>query len=137
MKKRMLWVPVLLALAGAAGAQDTLLDYVVESCQADLDKYCSQVTPGEGRLLYCVAAHQDKISDECEGALIDAAMILSDVTDRVVSVAEACSTELSKFCGNVEVGEGRVLACLDEHDEELSDTCESAVDELVVELTQP
>ena len=71
-----------------------LLDYVVESCQADLDKYCNQVTPGEGRMLYCVAAHQDKISDQCEGALVDAAMILADVTDRVVTTAEACGPEL-------------------------------------------
>ncbi|HEX5789237.1 MAG TPA: cysteine rich repeat-containing protein, partial [Woeseiaceae bacterium] len=67
MKKKMLWVPLLLALGGAAGAQEALLDYVVESCQPDLDRYCANVTPGEGRLLYCVAAHQDKISDQCEG----------------------------------------------------------------------
>lgn len=140
MKTRMLWAPVLLALGSAACAQDAadasdtpLLDYVVESCQADLDKYCSQVTPGEGRMLYCVAAHQDKISDKCEGALVDAAMILADVTDRVVAVAEACGPELNKFCANVEIGEGRVLTCLSEHDKELSDTCEVAVDDLVEE----
>ena len=140
MKSRLFWVSVLLALGGAAGAQDEaaesdtpLLDYVVESCQADLDKYCNQVTPGEGRMLYCVAAHQDKISDQCEGALVDAAMILADVTDRVVTTAEACGPELEKFCGNVELGGGRVLACLNEHDDELSDTCEAAVDDLVAE----
>ncbi len=140
MKTRMLWAPVLLALGGAAGAQEAtdasetpLLDYVVESCQADLDKYCNQVTPGEGRMLYCVAAHQDKISDKCQGALVDAAMILADVTDRVVTTAEACGPELNKFCGNVELGEGRVLACLNEHDDELSDTCKAAVDDLVEE----
>jgi hypothetical protein len=152
MKSKMLWVPVLLALAGAAVAQEgaataqktapaaqksaavaddsgTLLDYVTQACQADLDKFCSQVTPGEGRMLYCVAAHQDKISDQCTGALADAAMILADVTDRVVSAAEACGPELNQHCGDVEVGEGRVLACLDKVAEK-SDTCEAAVDDL-------
>jgi hypothetical protein len=131
MKTKMLWITLVLALGGAAGAQEALLDYVVESCQPDLDKYCAGVTPGEGRLLYCVAAHQDKISDKCEGALIDAAMILTDVTDRIVNVAEACGTELEQFCGDVEVGEGRVIMCLDEHDDDLSDQCATAVDEMV------
>jgi hypothetical protein len=121
-------------IGGTSSAQetkdpDTLLDYVKTACQADLDKFCSQVTPGEGRMLYCVAAHQDKISDQCEGALVDAAMILADVTDRVVSAAEACGPELEKYCGDVEVGEGRVLACLDEVAEK-SDTCEAAVNDL-------
>ena len=114
----------------AAADPDTLLGYVKASCQADLDKFCNQVTPGEGRLLYCVAAHQDKISDQCEGALVDAAMILADVTDRVVTAAEACGAELEKFCGEVEVGEGRVLACLDQHEAELGATCKAAVDDL-------
>ena len=131
MKAKMIWVTALLALGGAAGAQEALLDYVVTSCQPDLDKYCADVTPGEGRLLYCVAAHQDKISDQCEGALIDAAMILTDVTDRVVNVAEACGTELEQFCRDVEVGEGRVMMCLDEHEDDLSEQCGAAVDELV------
>jgi hypothetical protein len=131
MKTRSLFLTSALLVCGAAGAQDTLLDYVVESCQADLDKYCSQVTPGDGRMMYCVAAHQDKISAQCEGALIDAAMILNDVTDRIVGVANACATELQTHCGDVVVGEGRVLACLDDHDDALSDGCESALDELV------
>jgi hypothetical protein len=131
MKTRSLFLTSALLVCGAAGAQDTLLDYVVESCQADLDKYCSQVTPGDGRMMYCVAAHQDKISAKCEGALIDAAMILNDVTDQIVGVANACATELQTHCADVEVGEGRVLACLNDHDDELSDGCEVALDELV------
>jgi hypothetical protein len=131
MKAKMFCVSILLVLGGVASAQEALLDYVVASCQADLDKYCADVSPGQGRLMYCVAAHQDKISDKCEGALIDAAMILSDLTDRIVDVAESCGPELNKFCGDVEVGEGRVLACLDEHEDELSKACEATVDELV------
>lgn len=132
MKARNLFLTTALLVCGSAGAEDTpLLDYVVESCQADLDKYCSQVTPGDGRLMYCVAAHQDKISAKCEGALIDAAMILNDVTDRIVDVANACATELQTHCADVEVGEGRVLTCLDDHDDALSDGCEAALDELV------
>jgi hypothetical protein len=131
LKTRSLFLTGALLLSGAAGAQDTLLEYVTESCQADMDKYCDQVTPGEGRLLYCAAAHQDKLSDTCQGALVNAALIMNDLTDRVMVVAEACEDELMTHCADVEVGGGQVLACLDEHDDELSEGCDEALDELV------
>ena len=34
------------------------------SCGEDIKKYCSAVTPGGGRLLYCMQAHEDKISED-------------------------------------------------------------------------
>ena len=40
-----------MSAAAPALAQDSLLEYVVNSCEADIKQYCSQVTPGEGRLL--------------------------------------------------------------------------------------
>lgn len=41
----------------------------VETCQQDLEKYCSDVTPGEGRLFSCMHSHADKLSDPCKQAL--------------------------------------------------------------------
>ncbi len=32
------------------------------SCGEDIKKYCSTVTPGDGRILHCMQAHEDKIS---------------------------------------------------------------------------
>ena len=42
----------------------------------------------------------------------------------------AAATLALSACGDVEVGEGRVLACLDEHDDALGDSCEAALDAL-------
>jgi len=39
----------------SALAQETLLEHVVAACETDLQNYCSQVTPGNGRLLHCMA----------------------------------------------------------------------------------
>jgi hypothetical protein len=50
-----------LAAAAPAVAQDSLLEYVVNSCEADLKQYCSQVTPGE--VPGCVAARAAGGSD--------------------------------------------------------------------------
>jgi len=120
-----------LALLGISQsyAQDTLRDYVMEECAADLEQYCSQVTPGEGRLLYCVAAHEDKISGQCQYALFEAAVLLADLADAILYLAESCESEIDTLCADVAMGEGRILACLEENDSALSGTCVTALNE--------
>ncbi len=122
-----------LALAGHASAQDSLLEYVVDACEADLKQYCSQVTPGEGRLLHCVAAHEDKLSGQCEYALYEAATLLSQLSAAIVYVAESCETEIDTMCGDVKAGEGRVLQCLEENDANIGETCKRAISDTVGE----
>jgi hypothetical protein len=117
----------LLLSASAASAQESLLDYVVTSCESDLEAYCSTVTPGEGRLLYCVAAHEDKISGQCSYALYQAATLLEELAVAVSYLAKSCGEEIDTLCGSVEMGEGRVLACLESNREALGETCASAL----------
>ena len=131
MKAFLLGIAIL--VGSAAAADDTLLDYVVDACEADLQQYCSQVTPGEGRLLHCVAAHEDKISGQCSYALFSAAVLLEQLADFIVDVAASCETEIETLCGEVELGEGRILACLEEHEAELGDACKSVIAEPVRE----
>lgn len=133
MKKKILMLVSLATVAGGALADESLKDYVSSACSTELKEFCSTVTPGEGRLLSCAAAHSDKLSDQCAGALVNASMILADMTDQVLATADACETELVAFCGDVEVGEGRVLQCLDDHDDELGEVCEDALDALLDE----
>jgi hypothetical protein len=122
-----------LALAGQASAQDSLLDYVVTACEADLKQYCSQVTPGEGRMLHCVAAHEDKLSGQCEYALYEAASLLQQLSAAIVYVAESCQTEIETLCTDVKVGEGRILACLEENDAQIGETCRKSISDTVGE----
>ena len=35
------------------------------SCGEDIKKFCSTVTPGGGRIVYCMQAYEDKISPKC------------------------------------------------------------------------
>jgi hypothetical protein len=121
----------LLALVSQASAQDTLLDYVVDACEGDLTQYCSQVTPGEGRLLHCVAAHQDKLSGQCEYALYKAATLLEQMAAAISYFAQSCETEIKTLCSDVQAGEGRILACLDENSAQVGDTCKKAIADTV------
>ena len=121
------------AVAAPAFAQDSLLEYVVTSCEADLKQYCSQVTPGEGRLLHCAAAHEDKLSGQCQYALYQAASLLEQLAVAIAYVAQSCETEIKTLCGDVKAGEGRILSCLEGSSESLGDACKKALADTVSE----
>ncbi len=118
---------------GPAKAQDSLMDYVLTSCEADIKQYCSQVTPGEGRLLHCAAAHEDKLSGQCSYALYRAASLLEQLSAAIVYVATECKADIEKFCSDVQAGEGRILSCLDANQAEVSDGCKQAVKDTVTD----
>jgi hypothetical protein len=122
-----------LAAAAPAMAQDSLLEYVMTSCDADLKQFCSQVTPGQGRLLHCAAAHEDKLSGQCSYALYQAASLLEQLSVAIAYVAQSCETEIKTLCGDVKAGEGRVLSCLEGNAESLGDACKKALTDTVSE----
>lgn len=49
------------------------LSYVTNECDADLDKFCSGVAVGKGRLLKCLDENSSGISSRCSRALKDVA----------------------------------------------------------------
>ena len=122
-----------LAAAAPAVAQDSLLEYVLTSCEGDIKEYCSQVTPGQGRLLHCAAAHEDKLSGQCSYALYQAASLLEQLAVAIAYVAQRCETEIQTLCGDVKAGEGRILSCLEGNTESLGDACKKALADTVSE----
>lgn len=126
-------VILVLGAAAPAMAEESLLEYVVDACKADLEQYCSQVTPGNGRLLHCVAAHEDKLSGQCEYALYQAASLLEQLSVAIAYFAQSCAVEIETLCGGVEAGEGRILACLAENDADVGDACKKAIADTVGE----
>ena len=125
-----LWTPSLAQTPAqdvTAAMQGQLAADVVQGCKSELAQYCSEVTPGEGRVLACIYAHGDKLSGQCEHALYDASARLERAVSAVTYVASECRTELETHCANVEVGEGRVAQCLKDHASELSPGCDQAL----------
>jgi len=124
---------IVVAAAAPAVAQDSLLEYVVNSCEADIKQYCIQVTPGEGRLLHCAAAHEDKLSGECSYALYQAASLLEQLSVAIAYVAQSCETEIKTLCSDVKAGKGRILSCLEGNGDSLGDACNKALADTVSE----
>ncbi len=76
-------LPMCISISSAAYAQRDMMSLLGErlaagfkkletACGEDVKKFCSTVTPGEGRIMYCMQAHEDKISDGCASALDEA-----------------------------------------------------------------
>jgi hypothetical protein len=124
----------LLAASSAANAQEgSLLDYVVGACADDLERFCADVTPGEGHLVHCLAAYQDQISNRCGAALYDAASILQDLANAIAYVGTACSADIDRFCAETPIGEGRIIDCLGNNGDQLTEACSTALEETVGE----
>jgi hypothetical protein len=93
------------------------------SCADDIKKYCSDVTPGEGRMIYCMHAHEDKISPKCAYDLEEAAADVQLSTDNLKEAITACKTEISGICGKTQPGQGRIAACLFANRSTVSQAC--------------
>jgi hypothetical protein len=59
----------MLLFVASAGAQQSLVETVANGCKNEIETYCNDVTPGEGRVLACLYAYSDKLSSTCEYAL--------------------------------------------------------------------
>lgn len=114
-------------LVSNAMAAENLVETVAKGCEKELTSYCKDVTPGEGRVLACLYAHSDKLSGQCEFALYDAAVQLERFVAALAYLANECDEDLDKFCSGVAAGEGRLLKCLDENSEKITERCTQAL----------
>ncbi len=110
-----------------AVAGENLVQTVTNGCKVELEKYCKDVTPGEGRVLACLYAYGDKLSAKCEYALYDAAAQLERAVAALSYVANECDEDLDKYCSAVTPGEGRLLNCLEKKNKQLTERCKEAL----------
>jgi hypothetical protein len=110
-------------LQGAQGALDTF----TEGCQQELTTFCKDVTPGEGRILACLYAFQDKITPRCEYALYDSVGQLDRTLTNLSYAIGECRDDLKSFCAEVKPGEGRLLDCLSKNEAKITNRCNNAL----------
>lgn len=130
MKRVLLMVAVGLVFFGFCGnllAEETLIDTVANGCQTEITTYCKTVTPGEGRMLACLYAHEDKLSGQCEYALYDASARLERAVTALNFAAQECEADITTLCKSVAAGEGRLLECIEKNDAKVSKRCKEAL----------
>jgi Golgi apparatus protein 1 len=116
-----MWIPSI------SSAQSSLRDRVaaaIESvqgaCASDISNFCGSVTPGEGRVLLCMQAHEDQLSRRCQFALYRASRGLERAINRVERIADACLQDIEAQCGNAD----RIGQCLVQKSGSLSQSCQ-------------
>jgi hypothetical protein len=125
--RSMLVIAILLLGFAYATAQADPVNTIAEGCKVELEKYCSQVTPGDGRILACLYAHEEKISPKCDYALYDAAVQLERAVSALAYVANECDADMEKYCKSISPGEGRLLDCLKKQGKNVSERCRGAI----------
>ena len=115
---------------GAAFAQDDPIADALQDCSSELEAYCSSVTPGEGRLVSCAKAHEDKLSAQCISAINRASYWVNFTAHTLAYVVLQCKADALKFCPNVEIGERRVLNCLSDNRDGLNKYCGLALNDI-------
>jgi Cysteine rich repeat len=111
---------------GTASAQDIVAE-VQKGCATEIEQYCKGVTMGEGRLAACFYAYEDKLSNQCQYALYEAASQLEAAAVTLDYFVTQCGSDIVKLCPDVEAGEGRIFACLTSQSTALSTSCSQAV----------
>jgi hypothetical protein len=123
-------VALLLSIGGSVYAQESIVDTIAEGCATEIENYCSQVSVGEGRMLACFYAHEDKLSGQCQYALYSAANTLEQAVNALKYVATQCESDIKEYCAQVQMGEGRILECLRSNAESVSPACTQAVNDV-------
>jgi hypothetical protein len=126
---------IVLAITGAAlalGATAAFaLEDIVESarvgCKTEVDTLCKDVTPGEGRVLQCLSAHQDKLSSRCVYALADGSLQLDRLALAIKYVFVECKADADKHCADIKMGDGRIAECLKKNQASLDPKCTQAM----------
>jgi Golgi apparatus protein 1 len=99
------------------------------ACKEDLQTYCANVTAGEARIAFCMLAHEDKISAKCVDALVDVADKIEMKMSKLVRLSLACEDDLNKNCDAVRAGKGRLVQCIRDQKDRLSDGCKAELGE--------
>lgn|SRR4030066_853422 len=106
---------LLIAVASMAYAQDIKRQ---GPCKADIEKFCKNIKPGQGRLAKCIKAHEKDLSPACKNRT---------ETDRekLPAFIKACKPDTDALCRGIKPGDGRLIKCLKENKSLLSIPCKA------------
>jgi hypothetical protein len=91
-----------------------------QACFSDYMTFCRGVPFGGGRVLNCLNANADQLSQTCFQALTARGLAYA-------GALKSCRADYERFCPGVPPGWGRGLQCMQSHVSELSSQCRTAL----------
>ncbi len=96
------------------------IERVEDACGADIERYCGEVTPGEGRIAMCMQAYTDRLSRRCRFTLF---RVSQNIRQEVSSIADQCLNGLKTQCG----GAQNIGDCAEQKSAAISPACHTVV----------
>lgn len=93
-------------------------------CQADRQRFCANIQPGQGRIARCLNQNQAQLSAPCRQKLEQR---MNRMRARAQQVRQSCRADVQQFCAGVSRGQGRVYQCLKQNEAQLSAACKAAL----------
>ena len=93
----------------AATDTDDMKTSLRQACQNDMQQFCNDITPGEGRMMACLKSHEDKLSTGCKQEW----QSLKSRWHESMMNNKACMPDIQKFCTTPETSKD-IKACLDD-----------------------
>jgi hypothetical protein len=93
------------------------------ACAGDVQTFCSEVQPGQGKILQCLKQNIESLSQGCKDRILE-------VAEQVAGANQACEEDIFTFCPGVPSGGGQVAQCLKANQALLSPQCAAAMSEV-------
>ena len=103
------------------------IDIEIPSCEADAAILCPGLPLNSKKSMMCLMAYEDNLSLACKVGIVETAMMVEMSMLAIDYSIKACEADADKYCGKVEVGEGRIVSCLRKNESKISETCTSAL----------
>lgn len=92
----------------------------IASCREDYARLCTGVRPGGGRIIACLNANAEKLSQPCFLSLAERGLAFA-------AVLRLCLPDFERLCTGVPPGMGRVIGCLTDNSDRISTGCRDAL----------
>ena len=89
-------------------------------CASDIEKFCTTVKFGGGRIAKCLKTNEAQLSAACKTRI-------AELKAQLMTIFEACEDDVEQLCPGVQPGQRRVLQCMKDHRESVSAECKDAV----------
>lgn len=90
------------------------------ACAGDVQTFCSEVQPGQGRIVQCLKQNIESLSQGCKDRILE-------VAEQVAGANQACEEDIFTLCPGVPSGGGQVAQCLKANQAMLSPQCAAAM----------
>ena len=117
---RLLGLILFVCLIGAAPLSRAADEKPRGACRADVEKLCQGVERERRAIVRCLKENEAALSTECKDAM---AKSKEKAREKAKALSKVCKEDAEQYCKDVEPGRGRVVRCLQENADKLSDAC--------------